>query len=70
MGETEDGFGVNESEVSDFEESQQEETEEVGEGEMDAVVQSDILGEVGPIVFVIAEEKVEWMGEVLGKGSK
>jgi hypothetical protein len=37
---------------------------------MNAVVQSDILGEIGPVVLVVTEEEVEWIGKVLVKGSK
>lgn len=67
MSETEDGFGVNKSKIGDLQESYQEKAEEVSESEMDAMIQGNILGEVRPVVIIIAEERVEWMNALLGE---
>ena len=67
MSETEDGFGVDKSEIGDLQESYQEKAEEVSESEMDAMIKGDILGEVGPVVIIIAEERVEWIDALLGE---
>jgi hypothetical protein len=67
MGKAEDRFSLDESEIGDLQESQQEKAEEVGEREMDAVIECDVLCEIGPVVFIITEEKVEWLSDLFAE---
>ena len=70
MSKTEDRFSVDKSEVGDLQESQQEKAEEVRKREMDAVIYRDVLGQIGPAILIIAEQKVEWMSYLMAKCSK